>query len=492
MNTKNPGKFDRRRFLELLATAGVAVYLPACGPDEQTQNNPPVGAGKKALVLGAGLAGLSAAYELQKKGFDVTVLEAQAHVGGRVRTERASFEGGQYAELGAVRVPDVHDHTIAYVEELGLELQEFVSGEPLYFLNGQRFMHQEGMPWPLAGLSPEEAMQGLDMWSTYVAGHFDEFGHPREGTFPLASIVDTADAMTWTEYLKSVGASDPWIHLYTSDNGTEIQKIGALAWMALEVADQDWSKTFHVKGGNDQIPQKLAEKLAGKIMLERVVKKIEHDTEKVRVVADNKGTEESYEADHLVCAIPFSVLGAVEISPALPADKQKAIAEIYLMPSSRAYFQTNTRFWENDPLGKIGGIKLVKTDTVAERVWDLTNTQTGTTGILMSYMQYQNADTFAAVPAAGREAFIEAEIAKFLPGIVTEKTAYFEKVWSEDPWVKGAWTELLPGQWWMFPVLGRAEGRIHFAGEHTSIWAGWMQGAIESGKRVADEVTKTG
>lgn len=488
---KREMKFDRRRFFEMLGALGIAVYAPGCGPDDP-QTKPPPGTNKKVLVLGAGLGGLTAAYELQKQGWNVTVLDAQTRVGGRVHTKRDGFQNNQYIELGAVRVPDVHEHTVGYVNELGLELVEFQSGDPVYFIQGQRFMHASGTPWPVMGMTAEETTNGLDMWSTYVKANFAEFGNPRDGTFPAAGIVQKYDGMTWTDYLKSKGASDAWLGLYGSDNGSEISKISGILWMATEVADQAWDKTFAVKGGNDQIPTKLAEKLGDVILFERVVKKIEQDANGVTVHVDKAGTAETYTADYVVCAIPLKPLRNIEVSPALPADKKKAVDEVYVMEVSRGYFQTKSRFWQKDPLGAIGGIKIAKTDIVVERAWDLSNVQAGDTGMIMVYTQNENAKTIAAKPAAEREAFIQTELAKALPDIATEKVAYFEKIWTEDPWVGGGWTDLLPNQWDMLSVLQRAEGRIFFAGEHTSIWAGWMQGAIESGKRAANDIVKAG
>lgn len=475
--------FDRRQFLGLLAASGIAVYLPGCGSDDETT---PAAGGKKVLVLGAGMAGLSAAYELKKQGYEVTVIEAQGRVGGRVHTQHDGFMNGQYIELGAVRIPDVHEHTLGYVEELGLELVEFGHGEPLYYLQGNRFMHVEGEPWPLAGMTAEEQMNGLDMWSTYVAANFEEFGNPREGTFPKMGIEALHDGKTWTEYLKSKGASDDWLVLYGSDNGSEVTKIGCLAWMAAEVADQDWDKTYHVKGGNDLIAQGLAEKVGDVILFDREVKLIEHSDVGVTIHVDHVGISEVYQADHLICAIPFSTLRNVAVSPHFPDDKAQAIDELFMMGSSRGYFQTKTRFWEAEG---IGGLKIAKTDTLAERLWDLSNVQDGDTGMIVAYTQHENAIAFAAIPKDEREAYIQAEIEKFFPQLGDEKLVYAEKVWAEDPWVKGAWTDLLPGQWWMFAVIGRAEGRVHFAGEHTSIWAGWMQGAFESAKRAVKEIT---
>jgi monoamine oxidase len=193
-------------------------------------------------------------------------------------------------------------------------------------------------------------------------------------------------------------------------------------------------------------------------------------------------------ADYLICAIPFSLLRGVHCEPALSPAKTKAIAEWPMMEASRAYFTTRSRFWQRDPLGPIGGIKIAKTDTWAERIWDLSNTQPGDEGLITCYLQSKNAQRFDSLLPEERESAITKEIIRYLPELEREKTAYGEIHWASEPWAKGAWTSLRPGQWWMAAEAARPEHRIHFAGEHTSIWAGWMQGAIESGKRAVQEV----
>jgi monoamine oxidase len=471
-----PMRMNRRQFLHLFGAAGAGLWLSS-----------PVGYGRPAprvIVAGAGLAGLTAAYELLKRGYDVTVLEAQGRVGGRVWTQREGFQGGQYAELGAVRIPDVHEHTLGYAQELGLPLVEFSDGEPLYYLKGQRFMHHEGQPWPL-DLTPREQQEGLGMWSEYIAAHFDEFGNVRNGTFPAPGALEKYDDMVYSDFLRTQGASEDWIRLYASDNGSEIHKLGTLAWMAAEVADQDWSRTFHIQGGNDLLPRALAARLGDRIRLEHAVVRIEHSDKHVKVFYQHGGKTRHLKADHLVCAIPFTLLREVELSPAFPEDKMRAIRELYMMPSSRLWLQTRTRFWQAEG---IGGLKIAKTDTPVERLWDLSNVQSGSTGMIMAYMQYLNAEAYDRVPLAGRLDYVLGHVERFFPTIRSEALAFAQKSWSEDPWVRGAWTDILPDQGWMFPVLPRAEGRVHFAGEHTSIWAGWMQGAIESGKRAALEI----
>ncbi|NMO16974.1 FAD-dependent oxidoreductase [Pyxidicoccus fallax] len=471
-------KLNRRAFLQWLGVAGAGLGLPACVHGRG-------GGDRRVIVAGAGLAGLTAAYELVKLGYDVTVLEAQAQVGGRVRTHRRGFTSGQYAELGAVRIPDVHQHTLGYVKEFGLPLVEFTQGEPLYYLKGQRFTHRDGQPWPLE-LTPREQERGLGMAAEYIAAHFEEFGDPRRGTFPTPAALARYDALTFARYLHEQGASEDWLRLYMAENGTEPPVTGTLAWMAYEAADREWQRTFHIRGGNDQLPRALARRLGERVRLEHAVVRIEQDSRNVRVWYQHGGRTESLQAAHLVCAIPPSLLREVELRPAFSEEKMRLLRELVMAPSSRMWMQTRTRFWSAEGLG---GLKLVKTDTPVERLWDLSSVLDGPQGMMMAYMDDQNARAFAAVPATERPEYVLRHVERFFPTIRSEVLAFQGMAWSEDPWVRGAWPNFQPGQGWMLPVLPRPEGRVHFAGEHTSLWTGWMQGAIESGKRVVREIT---
>lgn len=483
---QQPG-ISRRRLAGLFVWTGAGLYLSGCGGDGEETG------GKRVVVLGAGLAGLTAAHELQALGYEVTILEVRDRVGGRVWTKRDGFEDGQYAEIGAVRIPDVHDRTLDYCELLGLELDEIPAGDSLYYIDGQAFKHVDGEAWPIMGLGADEAERGLgDLWGTYVAGAFDEFGNPRDDTFPAAGAVEKYDAVVYTDFLKQRGASDAFLKLYAADNGSEVSTIGTLAWMAAESADRDWDRTYHIRDGNDRLPAALAEKVGtGNILLGSKVTKIAHDDAGVTVTYEREGAEQTIDGDWLVCALPFSTLRDVAISPAFSADKMKAITELFMMNAGRGYIQTNTRFWAAQGLG---GLKIAKTDTKVERLWNLSDVMPAgsTKGMIVSYTQNHNADAYCALAPAAREAYTLDEIEKFFPEIKAEKRVFFHFCWSEDPWARGAWTDILPGQWWIFDAARKPEGRVVFAGEHTSVWAGWMQGAIESGQRAADEIVALG
>jgi monoamine oxidase len=372
---------------------------------------------------------------------------------------------------------------------LGLELTEFPDGEPLYYLDGQRFMHGEGEAWPIMGLKADEVDQSLgDLWDRYVVGAFAEIGNPRDGTFPAPGAIEKFDDVVYSDFLKSRGASDAFIKIYGSDNGSEISTIGTLAWMVLETGDYEWNKTYHIKGGNDQLPTRLAEKVGlDNILLAHKVTKISHDGDGVTVTFEHDGKEDTLSAGFLVCALPFTTLRKVAIEPAFSADKTRAIAELFMMNAGRGYIQTKTRFWEKEG---IGGLKIAKTDTPVERLWNLSEVlpDTSTKGMIVSYTQNKNANAYCGVAPEQRETYTLDHVEKFFPEIKDEKVAFFHYCWADDPWVEGAWTDTLPGQWWITDAARKPEGRVVFAGEHTSFWAGWMQGAIESGQRAADEI----
>jgi monoamine oxidase len=475
---------SRRGVMALFSWTGTSALL-GCG----TESGPAGEAGRSVLVLGAGMAGLTAAYELQKLGYEVKLLEGRERIGGRVWTMREGFADGHFAEIGAVRIPDVHEHTLGYVEELGLELDTYPGGEPLYFIDGMRFMHTEGEAWPLPGLNATEASASLgDLWGEYIAGSFDQLGNPRDGSFPQPGVIEKYDGQVYVDFLRERGASEAFLPLYASDNGSEVFTIGTLAWMAAEAADQDWDQTFHIRGGNDKLPTRLAEEIgADNILLAHKVVRIEHREDGVTVTAEHDGTELTFEADHVVCTLPFTLLREVAIEPEFPKDKMDTIRGLFMMNAGRGYIQTATRFWEKEG---IGGLKIAKTDTPVERLWNLSDVQAGSSekGMIVSYTQNKNADAYCVIDPADREAYTLDHIEAFYPDIKAEKLAFFHYCWKEDPWVMGAWTDFLPGQWWMVAAGKRAEGRVHFAGEHTSLWAGWIQGAIESGKRAVQEI----
>ena len=166
-----------------------------------------------------------------------------------------------------------------------------------------------------------------------------------------------------------------------------------------------------------------------------------------------------------------------------------AIDKLKYMAAARCYFQTRTRFWQDDPLGPLGGLNLVGTDTMAGRVWNTSSQQSNPElGMIHAYMFDTEALEFAS-HGHRRIAATRTLFHRLLPGIRRQVIGVAHKAWQEDPWAGGGrgWTQ--PGELsWMFPAMRQPDGRVHFAGEHTSLWIAYMNGALESAERVVQEI----
>ena len=197
----------------------------------------------------------------------------------------------------------------------------------------------------------------------------------------------------------------------------------------------------------------------------------------------NGGTVKTIIADHVIVTIPFSMLRRMTIRPALSEQKARAITELPYFPATRFLLQSRSSFWQADGLSGSA-----RTDQPAE-MWDCTYDLAGTRGILGA--------TAGGEIGASVATMTQPAAVKFGAGLVSQTfpmmRASFEKGvayrWARDPWSRGAFAVFHPGQMTtMMPGIAPPEGRIHFAGEHTSAWMGWMEGALESGARAAREV----
>jgi monoamine oxidase len=474
---------DRRTFLAVLALAGSAAAAPKL----------PKLSGRRVVVLGAGLAGLAAALQLQKSGYDVTVVEAQDIPGGRVKTIRKPFTNGGYAEAGAVRIYSNHRWTMQYVKQMGLESKlaayDDDAGAKLWYLQGKRFTTPQG-EWPLAGLTAQEKANPFAMIGQYWGPGLQAIGNVLDPDYPAAA-ARALDLHSMDAFFRKQGASATWVEIMHAEEA-DFSRMSALAVTAVvgTANDGGQTKTLGLKGGNDQLPKAMAAALGDCVQYNTVVHKLAHDPDGVVVTVRNPSGQHEIEADHCVCTLPFPLLRKIEIAPAFSARKMEAIANYGLVDIARVSMQTKTRFWRHDPLGTLGGLNMIGTDTRMGRVWNTSALQPDPQmGMLHAYMFDQQAGEFAALPANERVNHCVRKVSEFLPHLPPELAASYVKVWSEDPWQLGAFAYPEPGKFhWMWPAARRAEGRVHFGGEHTSVWIGFQNGALESGERCASEI----
>ncbi|HSU13986.1 NAD(P)/FAD-dependent oxidoreductase [Longimicrobium sp.] len=481
-------RITRREFVVRGAAAAAALAGVACGGERARGGN---GRPARVVVAGAGLAGLAAAYELVKRGHDVTVLEARDRPGGRVHTLRGEFADGLYAEAGAVYVPDTHFHTVGYARELGVSLVPAARGRGAaggrYFVRGRSVSVRPGRAarWPVE-LAPSEArMSPGALLARYAAPALAAIGDPQHPSWPGEAAL-RLDGVSFAEMLRSRGASPGAVSLirlgYLDEWGDGVDAVSALSLLRDLALQRGVEGMSLVAGGTDRLPRALADRLGARIRYGAAVTAIEQDEAGVRVEVAERGTRRTVAADRLVCAIPFPTLRTVRVSPAFSPAKRRAVEGLRTTSITRVYLQVRERCWAPDDVA-------VPTDLPIMHAVDATAGQAGRRAVLEAFVSGPNARHVAAMQPEARVAFAREHAGRVHPGLARRVEHGASVCWDADPWARGDYAWFAPGEMRAFlPHLARAEGRVHFAGDHTSPWPGWMQGALASGIRAADEV----
>jgi monoamine oxidase len=478
----------RREFVARGMAAAVSVAGAACGG---------AGTGGAAagpatvIVAGAGLAGLAAAYELVRMGHRVTVLEARDRPGGRVLTLRDGFDGGLHVEAGAVFVRESHYHTLRYARELGVRLVpaggRARGAGARCFIRGRSVRMAAGRPvrFPVQ-LSPAEAgLTPVALRARYLDPVLDELGDPSHPTWPRPA-VRRYDAMSLTELLRARGASPGAVEVmrlgYLDEWGDGVERCSALSLLRDLAQQRGGGAAFLVDGGTDRLPRAFAARLGDRVRYGAAVTEIHQDGGGVRVGFRERGESRALSADYLVCALPFPVLREVRVSPPFSPGKRAAVERLRTTSVTRVYLQLLERRW---PPGE----GAVPTDLPVMHLADATAGQPGPRAVLEAFVTGPNARRIAAMEPEARIAFAREHARRVHPGLDEAFERGASYCWDADPWARGDYAWFAPGELGAFlPHLGRPEGRVHFAGDHTSALPGWMQGALASGVRAAEAV----
>jgi monoamine oxidase len=453
---------------------------------------------KRIIVLGAGLAGLTAAWELVRSGHEVAVLEARLRPGGRVLTLREGFSPGLSAEAGAMSFSDDYRHLLHYAQLFGVPYDSLANAAvrtpgtaALFHLQGQRLPAQvDGfVDWPYDLTEEERRLGPRGILEKYLLSAFQESGAPEPPhTFP--GWLRPYDRMTLLDFAAERGASPGARELIRNTfwfGGAGVRQ-SAAAHMLSDLSLFFRGQTaYGFPNGCDSLPLAFAARLQDRIRYGAEAIRIEQAGSQVQVVVKARGLRERYRADRVVCTLPFSVLHRIEINPAFSAAKREIIAGLQYRPVTRVFVQVRRRIWEAE--GVAGD---AMTDLPIGQVQKHPIFSAGSEGpraILEAHARGDEALALDAMAEADRTRFVLEEMGKVHPGIEREVEGVLSKSWFEDRWARGAHVSALPGQLadWM-PEIVRPEGRVHFAGEHTSIYQGTMEGAIESGARAAWEI----
>jgi monoamine oxidase len=437
---------------------------------------------RRIIVAGAGIGGLSCAYELQRRGHDVTVLEASARTGGHVLTFRTGLDDGLYVDAGAEQFTQPgYERYWSYVRGFELAYRYYPRRERmLRWIQGR--LHTEEQlhdPKVLDGLGFNrreiQFLQANPFWdlaSLYYAPYLDRFTDEYR---PFEAGLNDLDRISTRDLLGKDGASPAALAL-VGGRGSALQSVWHAAILKLRGVPLWPPKVFRLVGGNQTLTDTLAARLGERVKLRSPVTGIEHGKTGVRVTCRVEGRTTRYEADYLVSAISAVMLRAIPIRPALPEAKAYAIANVPYYFDTRTVFQTRTRFWEKEGVSPNMEIN----DPSLNHVWSTGDEVPTTRGLLVG--------TASGVGSA--EAAV-ATYRKHYPGSAIDIERSDVIAWAKDPWASACeTTEYGLGQLAKFwPALADPHGRLHFVGAYADNLNWGMEAATRSAHRVAERIS---
>jgi len=444
---------------------------------------------KRIIVIGAGLAGLSCAYELDQAGFNVILIEARSRPGGRVNTYREPFSDNLYSEMGAEYVDSSDTYIHEYCKKFDLKVLPAKQYDGVYL---------KGQPSTIEGLrSGRDLLPFKGALEGKLFGQEVQYIQKWIDLVKLKGIsspeVQALDKISVEDILKEGGAPKDIIDLYTYANATEAtavaSKMSALYMVLSNTRTSNFSENTvegRIFGGNDQLPKTFAKKLGTKIMYNRPLQRLDYDSNGITATVKENQRLVQIPAKKCVLAIPASILKNIDINPGFSIEKINCINNQQYGHAMKIAMQYRQRFW--DDKNSIG--QRVFTDTPLRRVYHFSIDQPGPRGILLSFTSGEDAIKLGRLDNNKRLNIAQNTCRNIWP----EAPKFWEKgvvkYWNEDPWVKASYSFAGIGQKGFREILAKPEGPIFFAGEHTAIQRASMNGAIESGMRVTEELKR--
>jgi monoamine oxidase len=489
----------RRDFLTRVAAAGGAslVYeamtglgllaAPTQAPFELTGRV----SGVRVLILGAGLTGLTTAYELGKVGYDCRLLEARARPGGRVFTVRrgtvseedgpsqtAAFDDDLYFNAGPMRISHHHHTTLEYCRELQVPVEVFVADSASAYLYQTRSPTLTGRRVRL-----REARADFD---GYIAELLSKALSQAQLDLPLT----TDDREKLLAYLRRLGALDQQRQYRGSPRRSGYNErsaplplpdlLGANIDFYLGIDWDSQPTMMQVAGGMDRLPAALAATLGNRVMYRAAVREIRQSERGVwAIYADAQGQLTRVDADYCVSTIPLPVLSGIQKD--LSAPVQSAIAASTYDGAGKIGLQFKRRFWEEDD--QIYGGRSWTDQEIGQIIYPSHGFK-GRKGVLVGYF-LDFARTMRERAPAERQRLALEQGAGMHPQYTTEFDTAFSVSWPRVPWNRGSWRSESPKALEALAALRKPDGRVYFAGDYMTNMSSWMNGAFESAREVA-------
>jgi len=447
---------SRRKFIRNAAITTGGLLLGA-----ESFGNFLIAKKPKVIIIGAGFAGLSAAYKLHQRKIDVVVLEARNRIGGRVFSHTMDANEKLVIELGGEWIGNSHTRMLSLCDEFKLTHVDNYMGTRFIY-KGEFF--DKGQ-W---GFTKEWEKKFEKMKEDY-----------RKITDAGAKKLDKID---FWRYLINNGCSGRDLELRelmdSTDFGEDLRHVSAYAAIA-EYADSNNTNEMDrkIRGGNDRLAHAFKDAIgADKIKLQHKVQKIEQGT-KVKVTCAGG---QVFDGDYIICTMPTFSAKQINWQPGLPADTRQAMNELQYARINKNAMLYSERFWKDESFDLV-------TDQPGHYFYHATKDQPSQKGVLISYAIGDKAPVIKNQTDTWKADMVNMSLK---PGFGDTKQ-FLEKqedyYWGDDEYSRGAYAMYGVGQWFgLTPILRRPFMRTHFAGEHLSdAWQGFMEGAIETGEAAA-------
>lgn len=427
-------------------------------------------------VVGAGLAGLTAARDLQRAGLDVAVIEARDRVGGRVWSQE--LEGGAVAELGGQFIGPTQERLAALAAELGIEtFPTYDEGERRVRVRGREdvaLVSFAGIVEQLDAMAAELPLE--EPWTAPRALEWD--GQTLRSWLEV-NVAD-ADAVALLRQVVAAVFTSEVEELSLLHVLVYIRSAGSMAALT-QTAGGAQERRF--VGGAQLIAERLAERLGPeRVLLGNPIRRIERREERVLVGADAL----SAEARRVVVAVPIALADRIAFAPSLPAHRAQLHQRAVPGTTIKIHCVYDSAFWREQ--GKSGRLF---TDEGPITVTFDNSPEDGTPGLLVAFAEGDYAREFRRLePAERRRVTLECLVANF-GAAAAEPREYIETDWSTEEWTRGCFgANFAPGGWTRYgSALREPCGLVHWAGAETSpVWMNYMDGAVRSGERAAAEV----
>lgn len=480
------GALTRRQFLRASAAAGglaLAGKVGACRALSEAHGTAP-----RVAIVGAGMAGLNAAYRLRQAGLRATVYEGAARTGGRMHTAHDLLAPGLTTELGGEFIDTGHAEMRALAGELGLELIDTASDDTVipeaYFFNGRHYTEAE----VIEGFRPVAARIAADYDALgEVVDYREDGGGTELDHTSIADYLARVDAEGFVRELLEVA--------YVTEYGLEAGEQSALNLVFLIGTDLDGGfrvfgdsdERFKIRGGNQRLTDALAAELGDQVQTGR---------ELVAVQSSGRGFLLSFgrgpfatravRADIVVLALPFTRLREIELRVELPPVKQRAIAELGYGTNAKLLLGFTQPVWRT--LGYSGN---VFSDEAYQLAWDNSRGQGSAAGGLTVFAGGRAGLDLGQGSAADQAARLLPGLERTFPGLAAAANGAVSRFhWPTYRWVNASYACYRPGQWTTIAgAEGEPVGNLFFAGEHCSYdYQGYMNGAAESGRAAAEQI----